>query len=62
MMSTALAQEYADAGEFGEGTMKPKIETAISFIGDSAERSVLITRLGTIEEAMSGQTGTVIKK
>lgn len=62
MMSTALAQEYTDAGEFGEGTMKPKIETAISFIGDSAERSVLITRLGTIEEAMSGQTGTVIKK
>ena len=61
-MSAVQAQEYIEAGEFGEGTMKPKIETAVSFIGDSAERSVLITRLGAIEEAMAGQTGTVIKK
>lgn len=62
MMSCRQAQEYIDNGEFGEGTMRPKIETALSFIGDSGERSVLITRLGSIEAAMAGQTGTVIKK
>lgn len=62
MMSAAQASAYIDAGEFGAGTMQPKIETAISFIGDHPDRSVLITRLNTIEAALSGQTGTVIKK
>lgn len=62
MMNCRQAQEYIDNGEFGEGTMRPKIETALSFIGDSDVRSVLITRLGSIEAAMAGQTGTVIKK
>lgn len=61
-MTCQQAQEYIDAGEFGEGTMKPKVETAISYIGDSAMRSVLITRLDSIKEAMNGQVGTVIKK
>ncbi len=42
--------------------MLPKIETAISYIGDYATRSVLITKLGSIEAAMAGQTGTIIKK
>ena len=42
--------------------MLPKIETAISYIGDYATRGVLITKLGSIEAAMAGQTGTIIKK
>lgn len=62
MMNCRQAQEYIDNGEFGEGTMRPKIETALSFIGNSEIRSALITRLGSIEAAMAGQTGTVIKK
>ena len=62
MMTVSQAQEYINEGEFGEGTMRPKIETAISFVGDNADRSVLITRLSTIEAAMAGQTGTVIKR
>ena len=51
-----------DEGQFKEGTMRPKIETAIDFIGDSAIRSVLITKLDTCKKALSGQAGTVIKK
>lgn len=62
MMNCRQAQEYINNGEFGEGTMRPKIETALSFIGNSEIRSALITRLGSIEAAMAGQTGTVIKK
>lgn len=62
MMNCQQAQKYILDGEFGEGTMKPKIETALSFIGDSESRSVLITKLGSIEAAMAGQTGTIIKK
>ena len=61
-MTCAEARRYIAEGEFGEGTMLPKIETAISYIGDYATRSVLITKLGSIEAAMAGQTGTIIKK
>ncbi len=62
MMNCAEAQQYMDAGEFGEGDMKPKIQTAVQYIGDSDTRSVLITKLDRIREAMLGQTGTIIKK
>lgn len=61
-MTCAEARRYIAEGEFGEGTMLPKIETAISYIGDYATRGVLITKLGSIEAAMVGQTGTIIKK
>ena len=61
-MTCAQAQKYMAEREFGEGTMQPKIETALSYIGDYATRQVLITKLGNIEAAMAGQTGTIIKK
>ena len=44
-LSLADAKKYLAAGEFGEGTMAPKIEAAIDFIGESAIRSVLVTKL-----------------
>lgn len=62
MMTCQKAQKYVDEGQFGKGNMQPKIETALSFIGESDTRSVLITRLGSIKAAILGQTGTVIKK
>ena len=61
-MTCAQAQKYMAEREFGEGTMQPKIETALFYIGDYATRQVLITKLGSIEAAMAGQTGTIIKK
>ena len=42
--------------------MLPKIETAIEFIGNSAVRSVLITKLGTAEEEGMENQGTLIHK
>lgn len=62
MMDCETAKRYIEDGQFGEGSMQPKIETAISFIGESDTRSVLITRLDQIKAAILGQTGTVIKK
>ena len=44
-MTVAQAKEYLAEGQFGEGTMAPKIEAAIDFIDESAIRSVLITKL-----------------
>ena len=61
-MTCAQAQKYMAEREFGEGTMQPKIETALFYIGDYATRQVLITKLGNIEAAMAGQTGTIINK
>lgn len=61
-MTTAQAREYLEAGEFGEGTMEPKIQAALNFIGESAVRSVLITKLNREGEEISGGMGTLIKK
>ena len=44
-LSVADAKKYLAEGQFEEGTMAPKIEAAIDFIGESAIRSVLITKL-----------------
>ena len=61
-LSLADAKKYLAAGEFGEGTMAPKIEAAIDFIGESAIRSVLITKLNKEGKTVSGGMGTLITK
>ncbi|MDD6157320.1 MAG: carbamate kinase [Lachnospiraceae bacterium] len=61
-MTLAEAKKYLEAGEFEEGTMAPKIEAAIDFIGESAIRSVLITKLNKDNTEISGGMGTLIKK
>lgn len=61
-MSLADAKRYLEAGEFEEGTMEPKIEAAINFIGKSAIRSVLITKLNKEGTQVSGGMGTLIRK
>lgn len=61
-MSVAQAREYMEQGQFGEGDMLPKIQAAIDFIGDSAVRSVLITRLNIDGSKITGGPGTMITK
>lgn len=61
-MSVAEAKEYMEQGQFGEGSMLPKIQAAIDFIGDSAIRSVLITKLNKEGSNISGGLGTMITK
>ena len=61
-ISLADAKKYLAAGEFGEGTMAPKIEAAIDFIGESAIRSVLVTKLNKEAGEITGGMGTLIKK
>ena len=61
-LSLADAKKYLAAGEFGEGTMAPKIEAAIDFIGESAIRSVLVTKLNKEVGEITGGMGTLIKK
>ncbi|MCI9491939.1 MAG: carbamate kinase [Lachnospiraceae bacterium] len=61
-MTTAQARDYIEEGQFGEGTMLPKIEAAIDFIGNSAVRSVLIARLAPSGEEIKGIGGTLVHK
>ena len=61
-LSLADAKKYLAAGEFGEGTMAPKIEAAIDFIGESAISSVLVTKLNKEAGEITGGMGTLIKK
>ncbi len=49
-LSVAQAEEYIHEGVFESGTILPKLEAAIDFIGDSAVRSATIARLGTRPE------------
>ena len=61
-LSVADAKKYLAEGQFEEGTMEPKIEAAIDFIGESAIRSVLITKLNKDDAEITGGMGTLIKK
>lgn len=61
-MTIEQAKQYMAEGHFEEGTMLPKIETAIEFIGNSAVRNVLITKLDTAKDGIKGTTGTIIHK
>lgn len=61
-MTVAEAKKYMEQGQFGEGDMLPKIEAAINFIGDSAIRSVLITKLNRDGSNIHGGMGTMITK
>ena len=61
-MSIQDAKNYMAAGEFEEGTMLPKIQAAVDYIGDSAIRKVLITKLSAEDAAIGGENGTMIGK
>lgn len=61
-LTISEAEKYIEEEQFGAGTMLPKIETAIEFIGNSAIRSVLITKLDPSGEGSMENTGTVIHK
>lgn len=61
-LSLSDAKKYLEEGQFEAGTMAPKIEAAIDFIGESAIRSALITKLNKDAAEITGGMGTLIKK
>ncbi len=56
-MSVEEAMDHLRAGEFIEGSMRPKIEAAIEFLGMGGDR-VVITSLERVREALEGKAGT----
>lgn len=61
-MSVPEAKEYMEQGQFGERDMLPKIQAAVDFIGDSAIRSVLVTKLHKDGTSVASGMGTMITK
>lgn len=59
-MTVAQAKELAASGQFGAGTMLPKIEAAIDYLASKKDGRVLITSLSEVREAVKGRGGTVI--
>lgn len=56
------ALRYMEQGEFGAGSMEPKIQAAVDFIGNSAIRKTIIAKLGDGKLEPGGEGGTVIHK
>ncbi|MCR4587384.1 MAG: carbamate kinase [Lachnospiraceae bacterium] len=50
----------AEAGQFGEGTMKPKIEAAAAYLEKVPGGTVIITSIEAISDALRGKAGTRI--
>ena len=53
-------KEMITEDEFGEGTMLPKIEAAISYLSANPQGSVLITSSDAVSDALKGKAGTII--
>ena len=58
-LDVATAERLAAAGEFGEGSMAPKVRAAIDFVRRSEGRAI-ITELGLGRDAVHGLAGTTI--
>jgi carbamate kinase len=59
-MTMSEAIQYLDEGQFGKGSMEPKIQAIVNFLGDGG-REALITNPENIERALKGMTGTRIR-
>ena len=58
-LSVSDARRYLKEGQFGEGSMKPKIEAACEFVTFTG-RCAIITSLDSVEEALEGKCGTLV--
>ncbi len=59
-LTVSEAKELLAQGQFGEGTMLPKIEAAIAYLEKKPVGSVLIASLKTVADAIKGKSGTII--
>jgi carbamate kinase len=58
------ADAYMTAGQFGAGSMRPKIEAAIDFVRNShhPDATAIIAHVNRLAEALDGKSGTRIQK
>ena len=59
-LSLAEAARYVEEGQFGVGSMLPKVEAAMKFVRANPGERAIITSLDKSVDALEGKTGTVI--
>ena len=59
-LSLAEAARYAEEGQFGVGSMLPKVEAAMKFVRANPDKRAIITSLDKCLDALDGKTGTII--
>jgi carbamate kinase len=59
-LGVSEARQMLEAGEFGEGSMGPKVRAAIDFVEASGEGRALIGALEDAVDALAGKAGTTI--
>ena len=58
-LSLAEAAKLCEEGQFGSGSMLPKVEACMKFVRANPDKRAIITSLTMAEKALAGQTGTV---
>lgn len=53
-------RDLLDAGEFGEGSMRPKVEACVEFVEGTGQRAI-VTTPENVEAALDGETGTHVR-
>ena len=53
-------QRYIDENQFAPGSMLPKVQAALNFVEKPGRRAI-IASLGSAEQALAGQVGTIIE-
>ena len=59
-LSLAEAARYVEEGQFGVGSMLPKVQAAMKFVRANPGQKAIITSLDKCLDALDGKTGTVI--
>ena len=59
-LSLAEAARYAEEGQFGVGSMLPKVQAAMKFVRENPGKKAIITSLDKALDALDGKTGTVV--
>jgi carbamate kinase len=59
-MTVEEAKQYIKEGHFAPGSMLPKVEAAVKFASSKLGRKAIIASLEKAEEALRGESGTVI--
>lgn len=60
-MTIAEAEKYLAEGQFGVGSMKPKVEASIEFVKSTGQKAI-ITELSKAADALEGNAGTTITR
>ena len=60
-IAVADAKKYIAEGQFGENSMLPKMEAAVSFLEKGIGRTAVITSIDSALAGFQGKTGTIIE-